>query len=169
MTALGKGFGMAAIKVVFCSILVVLGALSGAAWAKEPAHHFSSLDADKVYLRQGPTFKHRILWVYRRKGLPVEVISEYGPWRRVRTRDGTVGWIHQTMLSNRRTAIVTGKTNAALRRDADATSRVIALLQPGVVLRLDHCQLSECEGDIKGLTGWIAKARIWGVGAGETF
>ena len=36
------------------------------------AGHYASLRSNKVYLREGPTFEHRILFTYQRKDYPVE-------------------------------------------------------------------------------------------------
>ena len=66
------------------------------------AAHYASLRSDKVYLREGPTYQHRVLFIYKRKDYPVEVIASYESWRRVRDVDGTVGWISQMMLSDAR-------------------------------------------------------------------
>jgi len=44
-----------------------------------PAHagHYASLRSNKVYLREGPTFQHRILFIYERKDYPVDVLASY--------------------------------------------------------------------------------------------
>src|ERR1700710_715184 len=67
---------------------------------------------DKAYLREGPTFAHKVLWVYRHKGYPFAVIAQFDVWRRVRAADGTTGWMSAAMLTDQRTIIVTGKGRA---------------------------------------------------------
>ena len=47
---------------------------------------FVSLRFGTVYLRTGPGRKYPIDWVYKRRGLPVEVIRDFDTWRRVRDR-----------------------------------------------------------------------------------
>ena len=84
---------------------------------------FASLGVPKVYLRQGPTYKNRILWVYRRQGLPVEILAQFDVWRRVRMPDGAVGWMHVAMLSSTRTVVVTGKAKVPLRAAAASNSK----------------------------------------------
>ena len=54
------------------------------------AAHYASLRAEKVYLREGPTYQHRVLFIYKRKDYPVQIIASYESWRRVRDVDGTV-------------------------------------------------------------------------------
>ena len=36
--------------------------------------------------------------------MPVEVIAEYDTWRKIRDWQGTVGWVHQSMLDGGRYA-----------------------------------------------------------------
>lgn len=147
--------------------VLVLVAGVAAARADGPVPRFASLASDKVYMREGPTYRHPILWVYRRKGWPVEVIAQYDVWRRVRDKDGTTGWVHGSMISETRTVVTTAK--AALRRGEDPRSPILALAQPGVVAKLEACAISACEIDAAGTEGWIDKKYVWGVKAGEVF
>ena len=130
---------------------------------------FMSLSRDKVFLRDGPTYQHRVLWIYHRKDLPVEVVTSYDVWRRVRDHDGTVGWINNSMLSARRTVLVTAKRPVAVRAASAPDAKVITLAQPGVVAKLEACEALVCEISASGTEGWIQKKDIWGVGAGEIF
>lgn len=146
--------------------LVLILALAASA-APASAAHYASLRGDKVFLREGPTYRHRVLFVYQRKEYPVAVLASYDSWRRVRDADGTIGWISQTMLSDARTVLVTGKARAPLHSSPDAGAAVVALAEPGVVARLKACKPERCEIVAGGLTGWIDRTRIWGVDAGE--
>src|SRR3569832_1583860 len=134
-----------------------------------PAHagHYASLRSNKVYLREGPTFQHRILFIYERKDYPVDVLASYETWRRVRDADGTVGWVSQSLLSDARTVLVIGKGRADVRDAPYAAGAVIAKAEPGVVARLKACKPQFCEISASGLKGWIDRTRIWGVDAGE--
>jgi SH3-like domain-containing protein len=131
------------------------------------AGHYASLRSNKVYLREGPTFQYRVLFIYQRKDYPVEVLTSYETWRRVRDPDGTVGWVSQTMLSDARTVLVTGKGRAEVRDGPYAAASVIGKAEPGVVARLKACKPQFCKISASGLTGWIERTRIWGVDAGE--
>jgi len=140
-----------------------------------PAHsqtqtpHFASLRVDKAYLREGPTFAHRVLWIYRRKGYPVRVIATFDVWRRVEDSDGTRGWMNASMLTDRRTVLVTAHKKVGLRSSAAATSRLVAWVEPGVVAALKACEVSACKIAVAGVDGWIDKNDIWGVEAREVF
>jgi SH3-like domain-containing protein len=140
-----------------------------AAFLAAPAHagHYASLRSSKVYLREGPTFQHRVLFIYLRKDYPVEVLSSYETWRRVRDPDGIIGWVSQTMLSDVRTVLVAGKGHADVRDGPYAAASVIARAEPGVVARLRACKPQFCEIVADGLKGWVDRTRIWGVDTGE--
>jgi SH3-like domain-containing protein len=134
-----------------------------------PVPRFASLASDKVYMREGPAYRNRILWVYHRRGLPVEIVGQFDVWRHVRDSEGTTGWVHSTMISETRTVVITARRPAAIYRAADARSPIIALAQPGVVAKLETCVSSLCEVDADGVEGWIEKNNIWGVRPGESF
>lgn len=131
------------------------------------AMHYASLKSDKVFLREGPTYKHRVLFVYKRKDYPLQVIAAYDSWRRVRDVDGTVGWMSQTMLSDIRSVLVTGKGRAQIRSAPSLGASILANAEPGVVARLKACKPQFCKITAGGVTGWIDRSRIWGVDAGE--
>ena len=142
--------------------------LLAAALAAAPAPpHYASLRSDKVYLREGPTYQHRVLFTYKRKDYPVQVLAAYESWRRVRDADGTVGWISQTMLSDARSVLITGKGKAELRSSPTPAAPVAAEAEPGVVGKLKACKPQFCKITAGGVTGWIDRTRIWGVDAGE--
>jgi SH3-like domain-containing protein len=129
---------------------------------------FVSLKAAEVFMREGPSMEHRIKWIYHRKGLPVEVVAAFDVWRRVRDMDGEVGWVHRTMLSSQRTAMVIGQGDIVLQAEPGVSAEV-AKVQPGAIGQLEKCQANTCQlkfGDIK---GWLPRARLWGIYAGEKF
>lgn len=143
--------------------------VAGAAFAAAPTPAFMSLSRDKVYLREGPSYQHRVLWIYTRKDLPVRVLQSYDIWRRIKAPDGTVGWISRVMLSDRRTIVVTSQRAAPIRDGAEPGAHVIAFAQHGVVAKLEACKAAACKVSADGTEGWIAKKNIWGVGVGEVF
>ena len=129
---------------------------------------YVSQRADKAYLREGPTYAHRVLWVYRHRGYPFAVLAEFDVWRRVRAADGAVGWMSASMLTDQRTVLVTGKGRAKLFADANG-GKLVALADPGAVAGLVACAPAACHIKGEDIDGWITKDRIWGVGANEVF
>jgi SH3-like domain-containing protein len=150
------------------AVLLLLATFVAGAHAAGPAPHYASLRTDKAYLREGPTYAHRILWIYRRKGYPVRVIAAFDIWRRVEDADGTLGWMNASMLTDRRTVLVMGKSRVPLGAAAGARARIVAWAEPGVVAALKACEVSQCKISAGGTDGWIDKKNIWGVDAGET-
>ena len=80
--------------------------------------------------------------VYTRAGLPVEITAESDNWRRIRDWEGSEGWVYHSLLSGRRTAVVTPKDKeelVPLYDKADAGGAVAARLQPGVLASVKRC------------------------------
>jgi SH3-like domain-containing protein len=137
---------------------------------------FVSLKADRVNLRQGPGTEYPTAWVFRRVGLPVEVIKEFEGWRQVRDAEGTTGWVASTMLSGRRTAVILpwevrpGKSApplAALRSDDDGGSKAVAEVEAGVLASIITCDGRWCRVSVDGFRGYIEQAKLWGAYQGE--
>ncbi len=148
-------------------------AQSGAAVGKSglPVPRFVSLKASRVNVRVGPGQDYRVAWVFTRPGLPIEIIQEFDTWRRVRDSDGSVGWIFHSLLSGKRTGVVTpwGReepTPIFARPGASVT--VAAYLEPGVVAEVERCQDSWCRVSGRRFDGWIQQERLWGVYPDET-
>jgi SH3-like domain-containing protein len=128
---------------------------------------FVSLRSEPVNMREGPSTEHAIKWVYHRKGLPMQVLTEYDVWRRVRDVDGEVGWIHVSLLTNERTAIIIGSGYAMARADDQPDASVLAEVEPGVVGTIETCGPLACRLDFSGIEGWVDRSRLWGVYADE--
>ena len=167
----------------FCSVMVLAASLLGA-WtssgqsAKDstvgssglPVPRYVSLKSDHVNVRAGPTKDNDVAWVYTRSGLPVEITAEFENWRRVRDSEGAEGWVYHSLLSGRRTAVITMKTKeefAPLYERADQTSAVSARLQTGVVAQVKKCAAGWCHVTGNAFAGWIEQQRLWGVYADE--
>lgn len=127
---------------------------------------FVSLRPSEVNLRTGPGVQYPIDWVYRRAGMPVEVVAEFENWRKVRDWQGAVGWVHQSMLSGRRTALVTDGIQV-LFRDPEETAPPVARLEPGVIAEIKNCGPGWCRVSAAGLRGWLKRGTFWGLYPGE--
>lgn len=143
------------------------------AWAApegsgKPLPRFVSLRAAEVNLRTGPGAQYPVDWVYLRKDLPMEVIAEYDTWRKVRDWQGTQGWVHQSMLRGRRTAVIVGEVRT-LRAKADASSPAVARAEATVIGRLLRCpdRVAWCRVEVDGFKGWIRRTEVWGLHRNE--
>lgn len=126
--------------------------------------YWATLRFDEVNMRKGPSENYPIDWVYKRKGLPVQVIRLRESWRLVQDPDGTQGWIASSQLSPKLGALIIGDGVVELRETASATSPILWQAEPGVVGELLRCRDSFCEIDIAGKSGWVLATRIWGAG-----
>ena len=132
-----------------------------------PLPRFVTLADVQVNARAGPGFRFPINWVYLRKGLPVEVIGEFGHWRRTRDVDGVEGWIHLSMLSGKR-AVIVNATSAdpsplMLRRSPNNQSVPRAIIQAGAHGRLLECERDWCRIEFSPYRGWLPRRVLWGV------
>jgi len=133
-----------------------------------PVPRFASLRSGEVNMRTGPGFRYPIKWVYKKRGLPVEITAEFDIWRRVRDPEGTDGWISSIELSGKRSAFVTGE-NRKLRYQHDEGSAIVAHLDPGAIGQILSCKRDWCKvkfGDVK---GYLKKAFFWGAYTDEAF
>ncbi len=131
-----------------------------------PLPRFVSLRAAEINLRIGPGVRYPIDWVYRRRGLPVEVIDEFETWRRIRDHEGTTGWVHQSMLDGRRSVMVTGEARL-LRRAPEAGAPGVAHLEAGVIARLEGCEGDWCRVTVERFDGWLRRGEVFGLYPGE--
>lgn len=134
---------------------------------------FVSLKANRARLRAGPGVHYPIIWEYLAPDIPLEITAEYGNWRKVRDWTSAEGWMYHTLLSGRRTAIVSpwGKSLIALRSAATNKSDAVANLEPGVFVSVKSCNGNWCNIviDAPKLGGYVEQVGLWGVYPGEVF
>jgi SH3-like domain-containing protein len=134
-----------------------------------PVPRFVSLRSDEVNLRTGPGLNYPIDWVYKRKGLPVEVIDEFDTWRQIRDFEGTEGWVHQSMIDGQRTFLIVSDEQPILFTPEDG-EKSAARLQRGVVGDIQECgETGWCLVSVKGYRGWIRREDFFGALEGEVF
>lgn len=159
---------------------VAVAALLGALWAGPalaqaqargpetnlPLPRYVSLKVDEAYARRGPAQTHRIDWVFKRRAMPLQIVAEYGHWRRVRDAEGAGGWMHYALISGTRTVLVTQEqVDLHLRPFEDAP--IVARFERGVIARLGDCDLIWCRISKQGHRGWVRKTALWGVAPEE--
>jgi len=132
-----------------------------------PVPRFVSLKSNRVNLRKGPSLDHAVAWEFKRAGLPVEVINEFEHWRRIRYSDGTQGWVFHSLLSGRRTGVVTPwvkkKQSVPLYDTRSVSGAVLARLEPGVLGSILSCDGKWCNFSLDTVSGWIEQVNLWGV------
>jgi SH3-like domain-containing protein len=157
-------------RKVMLAAALVLGLAIGPAQAQgdRATPYWASISAGKAMMRTGPGQNYPATWLYVRADLPIRVVETYPNWRKVSDPDGTTGWMLQRLLSDTRTALVTGNGPRPLRQDPADDSRVRFLAQPGVVGRLSKCAGGWCLLDVGGRQGYIRTDHFWGLDPGGT-
>ena len=128
-----------------------------------PVPRYITLKFDEVYARAGPGEDHRLLWVYRVKGLPVQVVAEISEWRRVCDPSGGMAWVHKRLTDGRRNVLVTQTAPVAIRRKPKPQAEIAAYLNPRALAALIRCDKGWCKVKLDGVTGWVPTASLWGV------
>lgn len=169
---MARAGGLLKIMVVVVGMLAPAGASYGESArgpvTNLPMPRFVSLKTGEGNVRRGPSLTHRIDWVFKRRGMPLEIVGEFGHWRQVQDRDGVGGWVHYTLLSGARTGLV--QTDLApLFARPDAGSMLEAHLEAGVIVGIDECAVQWCKIRVEGLKGWMDKSVLWGVRPDEVF
>lgn len=137
-----------------------------------PIPRFVSLKAQNARMRIGPSLDYAVKWIYTAPGLPIEIIEEYGNWREIRDCDGISGWMHRSLLSGQRTAVIgPWKTKpVALYAGAQGISGISALLAPRVRLRINACKGDRCNVSVPkhNISGFVDRSNLWGIYPAET-
>lgn len=163
----------------FGFILLILFMILGTAQASEnlplvgrdtglPLPRFASLKNDEVFVRAGPGQRYPIKFVYQRVLLPVEIIGEFGGWRKVRDARGGSGWVYNALISGQRSVLVQ-KPDALVHRKPKKNSPAVAELAQGVIAELSTCEDDFCKVEGQGFEGWVVREALWGLSSGEEF
>jgi SH3-like domain-containing protein len=143
-----------------------LGTVTGLALPR-----FVSLKANEVNSRVGPGGQYQIAWVFKRAGLPVEILDEFENWRQVRDSEGGTGWVSAALVSARRTGVVTPwvKDRGPLQLTSSrGGSTAVAQIEPGAIVDIAACDGEACEVYAGKQKGWLPQKSLWGVYQGET-
>jgi SH3-like domain-containing protein len=161
-------------KAVFVSSLCFAVLLSTGSWAVEergsvtnlPLPRFVSMKTDEGNVRRGPSLTHRIDWVFHHEDMPLQIVAEFGHWRRVIDIEGQGGWMHYSLLSGARTALVQ-KDKIRVRSQPAEEAAAKAFAERGAIVRLGECSLDWCKVSSGRIKGWVRKTELWGVFATE--
>ncbi|HSZ53192.1 MAG TPA: SH3 domain-containing protein [Caulobacteraceae bacterium] len=122
-----------------------------------------SLKHDEVYGRKGPGKDYPAVWVYRARGLPVQIVAETSEWRRVCDPYGGASWINRSMVAGRRTVLSLGPGPVDLQKTPKASAPRTGMMAGRALANLDRCEAGWCKVKVAGLTGWAPAGSFWGV------
>ena len=149
---------------LLCALVLVPNVTWAGTSERLPIPRFASLRSNEVNLRRGPGTQYPLDWIFVRAGLPVEIISEFETWRQIRDVEGTQGWVHQSMLSGKRTAMTMPSGSVLpLKHGPQEDARALALLEPGAQGTLLSCKGPWCRVQFGSYKGWLMRTQFWGV------
>ena len=128
-----------------------------------PVPRFVSIKFNEVNARTGPEYDCPIEWVFIKKSEPVEIVAEYGQWRKIRDINNEGGWVHASALSGKRFVIITGDKSIELLKILGDYNSVIANIMPDVRCKLNKCQGDWCQVECMSYKGWVVRKTLWGL------
>jgi SH3-like domain-containing protein len=140
------------------------GALAGerATPSGYPVPRYVTLKFGTVNARSGPGNDHRLLYVYKVKGLPLQVVAETSEWRRVCDPEGRIAWVHKRTTDGRRNVINMDARPEALSRRPKPGSEPAAYLGVRALADLVRCEKGWCKVKADGVAGWVREGALWG-------
>lgn len=141
--------------LLVCLFLLFSGAKAVA------AERFVSLKSSEINMRVGPGIEYPINWVFMASNLPMQLVAEFGQWRKLRFIDNTEGWVHKNMISYKNTAIVV--SNIAVLYKYESKSQPVARIEKNVIVRVLKHHKNWVKVSVCRLTGWMLKDDLWGV------
>jgi len=127
------------------------------------AFDFKSVGASPVILYDTPSSKGARLYVAP-QGMPLQVVSSYGDWVKVRDANGELAWTEAKGLSARRNVIVRTPGAKVFAGPAE-NSQVLMTADKGVVLELvDPTALTWIRVRHRdGIDGYVRSNEVWGL------
>ncbi len=148
------------IKAHFVSLAVLLSCVcANGVMAAE----FKNIGATPAIMLDAPSTRGQKLFIAPR-GMPVEIIINYGAWTKVRDFSGDLSWVETKQMTDRKNILVRA-LNAKIRSGADDSAEVVFSADKGVLLELVD---SATPGWVKvkhsgGATGYVKLSDVWGV------
>ena len=130
-----------------------------------PVPRWVSLKFDKVFARAGPGEDHQLLWVYRVKNLPVQVVQETADWRRVCDPEGGLAWVHKRTTDGRRMVMNLKDSAVRLNKQPKTDGAAEALWVGRSLGALDRCRDGWCRVKVEEAAGWVPQNAAWGLSA----
>ena len=124
-------------------------------------NNFLSLKNEKVNVRHGPDFKYPVKFFYKKKFYPVKIIDNFGNFKKIIDINNNVGWIHNSQLSKKKTAININNESYLFEKPK-VFSKPLAKLEKGKLVIVKRCKNNWCKILANNFSGWIRKNNLWG-------
>lgn len=139
------------------SILLLLAAGNALAF------DFRTIGTPATILYDAPSLKGGRLFVAP-QGMPVEIVTTYGDWSKVRDASGDMAWLETRSLSARRNVVVR-VASARVRANPDDNAPLVMTADKGVLLELVDPQAGAWVRvrHRDGLAGYARATDLWGI------
>tara|TARA_B100001179_G_C18423968_1_gene331580 strand:+ start:119 stop:580 length:462 start_codon:yes stop_codon:yes gene_type:complete len=127
----------------------------------EEKDYFLTLKYNKVNVRHGPSERHLVKFVYKKKYLPVKIIDSHDRWRKTIDLKNNSGWIHISQLTKKKSAINIADLALIFKRP-NIYSQPLARLEKGTMVMIKRCKNEWCKILVQSNTGWLQKKFLWG-------
>lgn len=128
---------------------------------------FVSLKSNEVNLRIGSSTNYPVILQYNMMNLPVEIIEEYGVWRKINDFEGNEGWIKKTLLKGDRFAIINHPNKSSIQIFSKPQENIIGEIGEFNIVKIDTCLIKWCKIKHQHIKGWVNKENLWGVYTNE--
>ena len=101
----------------------------------------------------------------------IDEFKLYGDeWRKIVDWDNNEGWMHRSLLSNKRYGLLINNRDLAyINVFSKPDKKIIGKIGRTNIVHLTKCINNWCKIKIEDYTGWIKKNDIWGVFDHENF
>lgn len=156
-------------RIFLIFFLAVLYMAAGALPANATPY-YATIATSEANIRTGPSVRYPIQWVYKKHGWPVKVTATFENWRKIDDVYGEVGWVHESLLSGSRSAVINGEEGVKeIYRLPMASSAHVAMAEKGVIVNLTECKNGWCKVSVSGAKGWIESKYLWGTDSNEDY
>jgi len=143
------------ILIFFFNFLLVNNTLSN------EKDYFLTLKYNKVKVRQGPSFKYPVKFIYKKKYLPVKIIDSKDNFKKIIDLKKNNGWIHVSQLTKKKSAINISNLSIAFNKP-NIYSQPLARLEKGKMVIIKKCRDEWCKILVQNNQFWIQKKFLWG-------
>ena len=143
------------LNIILITFFSLLG-LDLSLQAAENENSWGSLKYNKTYLRTGPSKDNKVIWVYKRKGLPIKVIRKKDDWYLILLPGNQKGWINSSQFSKKKMALIRdtiSETEKIIKNKKpldvrDIDNNPVAYVHNGVIVKLLGCINNICEVEL---------------------
>ena len=124
---------------------------------------YVSLKSNDANIRVGPSTNYPIAIKYIQKNYPLKILEEYDDWRKIEDLNNNNGWIHKSLISGNRTAIIVSNNDDKIKIFNTIEGIKIGNIGKGNIVSINKCKIDWCSISFNNYKGWIYKKNIWGV------